>query len=86
MTRPGSQATVDQVKQFWESHVNNEYYTREARKTSAYFDEIERRRYRWHYHLPELFASLRGQGGKLLEIGCGIGVDSIQLAKAQCAV
>jgi ubiquinone/menaquinone biosynthesis C-methylase UbiE len=74
--------TVQQVKRFWESHVNNEYYTRQARGSSDYFDEIERRRYRWHYHLPELFGSLRGRGGKLLEIGSGIGVDSVQLAKA----
>jgi ubiquinone/menaquinone biosynthesis C-methylase UbiE len=82
MTGSNVRATVQQVKSFWESHVNNEYYTREARGSSEYFDEIERRRYRWHYHLPELFGSLDGRGRKLLEIGCGIGVDSIQLAKA----
>jgi ubiquinone/menaquinone biosynthesis C-methylase UbiE len=80
MSRGGPQATVDQVRSFWESHVNNEYYTREARGSAEYFDEIERRRYRCHYHLPELFRSLQGKGGKLLEIGCGIGVDSVQLA------
>jgi ubiquinone/menaquinone biosynthesis C-methylase UbiE len=82
MSGPSVRATVQQVKSFWESHVNNEYYTREARGSSEYFDQIERRRYRWHYHLPELFASLDGRGKTLLEIGCGIGVDSIQLAKA----
>jgi len=81
MTRTGTR-TVDEVKRFWENHVNNEYYTREARASAEYFDEIERRRYRWHYHLAELFASLQGKGGKLLEIGCGIGVDSVQLARA----
>ena len=76
---PGS--TVDTVRDFWQSHVNNEYYTDAARASEEYFDEIEDRRYRTHYHLPELFASMDGHGQKLLEVGCGIGVDSIQLAK-----
>jgi SAM-dependent methyltransferase len=75
------EATVETVKDFWESHVNNEYYTGEARATDAYFGEIEQRRYDTHYHLRELFAALRGSHGKLLEVGCGIGVDSIQLAR-----
>jgi len=74
-------ATVADVKQFWEAHVNNEYYTEEARASDAYFSEIKTRRYQSHYHLPELFAQLRGSSGRLLEVGCGIGVDSIQLAK-----
>jgi len=76
---PGS--TVDTVRDFWQSHINNEYYTDAARASDSYFDEIEQRRYRTHYHLPELFATMNGDGKKLLEVGCGIGVDSIQLAK-----
>jgi ubiquinone/menaquinone biosynthesis C-methylase UbiE len=76
---PGS--TVDTVRDFWQAHVNNEYYTDAERASDSYFDEIEQRRYDTHYHLPELFASLHGEGQTLLEVGSGIGVDSIQLAK-----
>jgi len=75
------QPTVDSVHDFWESHVNNEYYTGKARGSKSYFDEIERRRYGWHYHLADYFARMQNSAGRLLEIGCGIGVDSIQLAK-----
>jgi SAM-dependent methyltransferase len=74
-------ATVETVKDFWQAHVNNEYYTKERRASEAYFGQIEERRYRYHYHLAELFSRLRGSRGKLLEVGCGIGVDSIQLAR-----
>ena len=77
--QPGS--TVDTVRDFWQAHINNEYYTDAERASEEYFDEIERRRYATHYHLPELFASMDGGGRRLLEIGCGIGVDSIQLAR-----
>jgi len=79
--RQQADATIETVHDFWNMHVNNEYYTAERRASEAYFDEIETRRYAWHYHLRELFDSLQGSHGKLLEIGCGIGVDSIQLAK-----
>jgi ubiquinone/menaquinone biosynthesis C-methylase UbiE len=74
-------ATVKSVKDFWETHVNNEYYTEEERASEAYLAEIEERRYLWHYHLRDLFARLEGSHGRLLEVGCGIGVDSIQLAR-----
>jgi SAM-dependent methyltransferase len=75
------EATVETVRGFWELHINNEYYTEEKRASEAYFREIEDRRYRFHYHLRALFSALRGSHGKLLEVGCGIGVDSIQLAR-----
>jgi SAM-dependent methyltransferase len=73
--------TVDDVKRFWEAHVNNEYYTDATRASDAYFREIEERRYQTHYHLADLFSRLRGGHGRLLEVGSGIGVDSIQLAR-----
>jgi ubiquinone/menaquinone biosynthesis C-methylase UbiE len=76
-----STESVHSVQSFWEGHVNNEYYTDEERASVAYFDEIRERRYRWHYHLRELFDELAGSDGDLLEIGCGIGVDSIELAR-----
>ena len=79
--KPLQGSTVDTVRDFWQAHINNEYYTDAERASDSYFDEIEKRRYGTHYHLPELFASMNGEGKELLEVGCGIGVDSIQLAK-----
>ena len=79
--KPQSGSTVDTVHDFWQSHINNEYYTGAERASDSYFNDIEARRYRTHYHLPELFESMDGTDQTLLEVGCGIGVDSIQLAK-----
>ncbi|MGH2967384.1 MAG: class I SAM-dependent methyltransferase [Gemmatimonadales bacterium] len=79
--------TLSAVRQFWEAHVNNEYYAPgHDRGSASYFEQIERRRYRWHYHLVELFASLRGSRGRLLEVGCGMGLDSVQLARCGFSV
>ncbi len=73
--------SIDMVHDFWQSHINNEYYTDAERASDSYFDEIEKRRYHTHYHLAEFFESLSGRNRQLLEVGCGIGVDSIQLAR-----
>lgn len=74
---------LGRVRRFWEDHVNNEYFTRRERGSPEYFREIERRRYRHHYHLPPLFERMaeRGRGRRLLEVGCGIGIDTLRLAR-----
>lgn len=77
-------ATLDAVRGFWESHVNNEYYTDSSRGSAAYFADIEAKRYRYHYHLVDLFAQLRAEGvadKRALEVGCGIGIDTVSLAR-----
>jgi SAM-dependent methyltransferase len=74
---------IDEVRRFWEGHVNNEYYTGHDRGTPEYFAQIEERRYRYHYHLPPLFDRLAEGAAELelLEIGCGIGIDTLALAR-----
>jgi ubiquinone/menaquinone biosynthesis C-methylase UbiE len=80
-------ATLGAVRRFWEAHVNNEYYAPgHDRGSAAYFEQIERRRYRWHYHLVRLFATLRGSRSRLLEVGSGMGLDSVQLARCGFSV
>jgi ubiquinone/menaquinone biosynthesis C-methylase UbiE len=80
-------ATLGAVRQFWEAHVNNEYYAPgHDRGSVGYFEQIEHRRYRWHYHLVELFSTLRGSRGRLLEVGSGMGLDSVQLARCGFSV
>jgi ubiquinone/menaquinone biosynthesis C-methylase UbiE len=75
--------SVDLVRNFWDQHVNNEYYTSADRGSPEYFAQIAAQRYHYHYHLVELFERLSEMNlseKNLLEIGCGIGIDTIRLA------
>ena len=75
-------ADIEGVRQFWNLHINNEYYTKNERSSDEYFEEITQKRYKHHYHLPQLFEQMNDDcGRKLLEIGCGIGIDTVSLAR-----
>ena len=58
---PEPEPTVETVKDFWEDHVNNEYYTDAARASDEYFREIEER----GEHRPNDTGPLSGGEGQV---------------------
>lgn len=73
------------VQRFWTEHVNAERIlgkevSRHARGEDAYFADLENQRYRSHYHLPAWIAAMQ-PGKSVLEIGCGVGLDSYTMAR-----
>ena len=54
--------------------------------TRQYFDEVEQRKYRVEPHIPGFAEFEKWRGKKVLEIGCGIGTDTINFARAGAEV
>ncbi|MFC1705692.1 class I SAM-dependent methyltransferase [Planctomycetota bacterium] len=82
--RGAVEGSKDQVRQFWNRNVCQAGLPGSVRGTKEFFEEAEAIRYRYHYHLRPLFADIRnacGVGGRLLEIGCGMGTDLLQLGR-----
>lgn len=73
-----------EVKAFWNRNVCQTEFIKEVNwGTEAFFNKAERIRYKYHYYLPSLFDWITEQKphGQLLEIGCSMGTDLLQLAR-----
>jgi ubiquinone/menaquinone biosynthesis C-methylase UbiE len=74
-------ATIDEVRRYWNDRPCNIRHSRAAVATRQYFDEVEARKYFVEPHIPGFAQFERWRGKKVLEIGCGIGTDSINFAR-----
>ena len=76
-----SQASIDAVQQYWDRRPCNLRHSPQPVGTRAYFDEVEARKYFVEPHIPRFAEFERWRGKKVLEIGCGIGTDTINFAR-----
>jgi hypothetical protein len=73
---------IARVQQYWDRRPCNIRHSQAPIGTRRYFDEVEARKYFVEYHIPGFAKFERRRGKKVLEIGCGIGPDTINFNRS----
>lgn len=81
MTGPCTKTMIEQVKDFWDRRPCNIWHSPRPVGTREYFDEVEARRYFVEPHVARFADFARWNGKRVLEVGCGIGTDTMNFAR-----
>ena len=75
------QTAISAVREYWNTRPCNIRHSAQPVGTLEYFNEVEARKYFVESHIPRFAEFEKWAGKKVLEIGCGIGTDTINFAR-----
>ena len=77
---------LERVRKFWDDRPCNIRHSPKEMGTLEYFEQVRERRYFVEQHIAGFAQFERWEGKSVLEVGCGIGTDTVEFAKAGARV
>jgi SAM-dependent methyltransferase len=86
MSTPSQKLSDEEMKErvrvFWQAHPCGTKFSDAEIGTPEFFERVEAHRYEKEWHIPAAADFANARGLRVLEIGCGMGTDGAQFAKA----
>ncbi len=76
------QEFISRIAAYWDQHIHDLEIATHPVGTPGFFRQLEEYRYEKLNYLPRLVGFSRYQGKRLLEVGCGVGIDLVRFAAA----
>lgn len=86
MTTVATVPTIDRVREYWNRHIHDLEITKHPVGSRGFFDDLDQYHFEKLHHLLRLVDFDGYRGRRVLEVGCGAGVDLARFAKGGATV
>ena len=74
-------ATVDDVRRYWNEHIHDLEISKSPPGSPGFFKDLDEYHFEKLHHLPRLIDFDGYRGKRVLDVGCGAGVDLVRFAR-----
>jgi SAM-dependent methyltransferase len=71
----------ERLRRYWDMHIHDDQLSTEAVGSPQFFEDLDRYRFQKLEYLPRVVDFTAYRDCRLLEIGCGIGIDLVRFAR-----
>jgi len=82
----GLTTMIDSIREYWNKNINDIEIAKYPIGTREFFDNLETYHFEKLEYLPRIVSFNGYKGKRLLEVGCGLGIDLVHFAKGGAKV